>query len=469
MTIEGLTANPNGTPYGWEELYRLALDSFPGSVMIIDDQANILYCNSVTEDMLGVSREWLRSTNMHTVIQYGLAERSVGVEAMEKGSEVMHYVTNYRREGMLISSVPVKGPEGAVRAVFTYSQDEQYLLRYVEWMDHEKTKILSALQMVAGDELHWSSIVAESPAMKRLLQTAEQVAPSSATIAIYGESGVGKEVVARFLHEKSKRSAQVFLPINCSAIPESLAESEFFGYEKGAFTGASQNGKMGFFEIANRGTLFLDEVGELPLSLQAKLLRVLETGELSRVGGGRVFHVDTRIICATNRDLWQMVQEGTFREDLYYRLNVLPLTIPPLRERKEDILPLAQLFLQETNRKNGCKKVLSPETVRAIKGYSWPGNVRELRNLVERMVVVTRGDIITGGVGGQEPAPERGAETGSPLAPGLPLKEAMRELERRYIEASYRLCGGSARRTAELLKVHPSGLYRKLAEYGIGG
>jgi PAS domain S-box-containing protein len=462
--------NKNRTPYTMEELYRLALDNFPGSVLIIDDEANILYCNDVTEQMLGVTKEWLLSTNMNTVIQLDLAERSAGMEALKEKREVIRYIPNYRGEGMLISSIPVVTPDGRVNAVITYSQDEQYIHNFLAWMDKEKNKLVTALQVVYQGATRYSSVIAESKPMREVIQLALQVAISSATVALYGESGVGKEVIARFIHEKSNRADQIFLPINCSAIPSGLAESEFFGYEGGSFTSASRQGKIGFFEIADKGTLFLDEVGELSLPLQAKLLRVLECGELTRIGGNKVIYVNTRIICATNRDLNEMVREGKFREDLYYRLNIFPIFIPPLRERKEDILPLAKVFLEKNNRKNGTEKVFSPATTRALQTYNWPGNVRELRNIIERMALIIPGDVITGAAFLQNTIPviKLGNQNwGSELAIGLPLKNAMREMEKLYVEKCYRMCGENVGRTAEMLQVHQSGLYRKLNDFDI--
>lgn len=457
--------NLNLTSLSMEELYRFALDGFPGSIMIIDEDANILYANEITAQMLGVTKEWLLSSNMYTVLQLGLASESAGLTALEQDKQIQYYIPNYRGEGMLVSSLPIHTMDGKIAAVCSYSHDEQFLQKYIEWAAAEKRKVSSALKIVSQSK--YSSIISESPAMQEVLRLAEQAAPSSATIMICGESGVGKEIIAQFIHQKSKRANQVFLPINCSAIPEALAESEFFGYMKGAFTGASQSGKLGFFEIANRGTLFLDEVGELSPSLQAKLLRVLESGEFSRVGGDAVIHSDTRIICATNRDLRQMVSDGAFREDLYYRLNVLPLSIPPLRARQEDIYPLAQQFLTEMNRKNGYNKVFSPGMIRNMRAYHWPGNVRELRNVVERMAIISDGNIIppisfSAGSGG-------GTNQNDSLAVeiGTPLKEAMHEMERQYIEKCLTACDGKVSQLAKMLQVHPSGLYRKLADYHI--
>lgn len=466
MDETGFTRNPNHTPYSYEELYRLALDHYPGSVLIIDPDANILYANETSETMLGVPRDWLLSANMYTVIQIGLAGHSCGLAALESRAPAMLYSYNRKNEGMFLSSVPVRDKNGDVTTVFTYSQDEKYLSEYVEWMKSEKTRIFSALQFISDSVAHNADVIAQSESMRTVFELAEQIAPSSGTVSLYGESGVGKEVVARYIHNHSKRKNQLFLPVNCAAIPVELAESEFFGYERGAFTGARQNGKLGFFELANSGTLFLDEIGELPLAIQGKLLRVIESSQLNRIGGSKIIDVDTRILCATNRDLRKMVAEGTFREDLFYRLDVIPLRIPPLRERKEDIVPLAEKFLNEFNRKNGFHKTFSPELLNTFQQYDWPGNVRELRNMVERLVITSRCDIICSDVTCPLlPAPASSVPAAAGGAQIRPLKSAMRDMERQYIEHALVQNGWNVRRTAQALEIHPSGLYKKIEEY----
>lgn len=469
MDAKRFAFNQNNTPYSFEELYRLALDHYPGSVIIIDKQANILYANETSGNMLGVPRKWLLSTNMYTITQMGLAGQSCGVAALEGERPVMLYSYNKKNEGMFLSSVPVRGEGGEVTAVFTYSQDEKYLSKYVDWMKTEKTRIFSALQFISDRASANVDVIAQSKNMQTLFELATQVAPSSGTISLYGESGVGKEVIARYIHSHSRRRDQMFLPVNCAAIPIELAESEFFGYERGAFTGARQNGKLGFFELANGGTLFLDEIGELPLAIQAKLLRVIESSQLTRIGGNKVIDVDARILCATNRDLKKMVAEGTFREDLFYRLDVIPLHIPPLRERQEDIVPLAEKFLAEYNRKNNMKRTFSPEILSSFKQYDWPGNVRELRNMVERLVITSECDIIySDGIWPLLPAPSATAGSVQPKEEAIrPLKLAMQEMERQYIKRALIEHQWNVRKTAAVLAVHPSGLYKKIEEYGI--
>ncbi len=237
-------------------------------------------------------------------------------------------------------------------------------------------------------------MIGESPQIKQLLQLIEKVARSDSTVLITGESGTGKELVARKIHQLSPRKDKAFVPINCGAIPKELLESELFGYEKGAFTGANRT-KPGRFEIANGGTVFLDEIGDMSPDLQVKVLRVLQERCFERVGGIKEINIDIRVVAATNRDLEQAVKEGSFREDLYYRLNVIPIRVPPLRDRKEDIPLLCQHFIEHFSKRNGrsCLR-LDNRALSALMAYNWPGNIRELENTMERLVVLTDGDVI---------------------------------------------------------------------------
>jgi len=259
-------------------------------------------------------------------------------------------------------------------------------------------KSLSAREQVYREEKEAefpADIVAESDQMKTVLELARQVAPEPTTVLLTGESGTGKEVVARFVHRSSPRSTGPFVAVNCAALTETLLESELFGHEKGAFTGATQS-RQGRFELADGGTLFLDEIGEMGRNLQSKLLRVLQERSFERVGGTRTLTVDVRVVAATNRDLEAAMEENEFRDDLYYRLNVFPIEIPPLRERPRDILPLARFFLDRVSSRMGKPlKGIAPEAEQLLLSYPWPGNIRELQNIMERAVIVSRGDDIT--------------------------------------------------------------------------
>ncbi|PYN04096.1 MAG: DNA-binding response regulator [Candidatus Rokuibacteriota bacterium] len=302
-------------------------------------------------------------------------------------------------------------------------------------------------------------MIGASPAFRRMLTLVEQIADSSATILIQGESGAGKELVARAIHERSGRRTGPFVAVNCAALPETLLESELFGYEKGAFTGAAGR-KEGRFELAHGGTLFLDEVADLSLVTQPKILRVLQEGEFERLGGTRTLQVDVRIVAATNQDLAEMVKEKRFREDLYYRLNVITVRVPPLRERHEDIRVLAQHYLRVYAAKNGRKlEGFSNEALERLESYAWPGNVRELENLIERTVLLARKDRLDA-----EDLPEEVAGVKRPPRDailelvGTPLDE----IERRLLDETLRITGGNKTQAAKLLGIDVRTVARKL-------
>jgi formate hydrogenlyase transcriptional activator len=250
------------------------------------------------------------------------------------------------------------------------------------------------LESELRSELHFEEIVGKSEALRRVLTEIETVAPADSTVLIYGETGTGKELIARALHNLSSRKSNAFVKLNCAAIPTGLLESELFGHEKGAFTGAITQ-RVGRFELAHRGTIFLDEVGEIPLELQPKLLRVLQEREFERLGSTRTLHTDARLIAATNRDLKAMVEDQKFRSDLYYRLNVFPIRVPALRDRPEDIPLLVRHFVQEFSRRNNrVIETIPSETMEAFVRYHWPGNIRELQNVIERAVIISRGPVL---------------------------------------------------------------------------
>jgi two-component system response regulator HydG len=335
-------------------------------------------------------------------------------------------------------------------------------------MEHTRLKEENRrLRESLGLQFDRSRIIARSPAMLKLLDTAAQVASSEATVLISGESGTGKEVIAGAIHFNSPRSEGPFVRLNCAAITETLLESELFGHEKGAFTGADRR-REGRFQQADGGSLFLDEVCEMPVAMQVKLLRVLQEREVTRVGGDVVERVDVRVIAATNRHLPDLVAAGSFREDLYYRLNVVGLEIPPLRERSEDIPLLAQYFLGLfTQRNRKPVKGFTPQAMDRLIRYGWPGNVRELMNAVERAVVLARADYLAEGdfpvMAGVGPAPLEGLPPADPGAGSRPLGE----IERATILQTLEAAGGNKSETARRLGITRRTLHKKLKAYGV--
>lgn len=288
-----------------------------------------------------------------------------------------------------------------------------------------------------------------------MISASSRVALVDSTVLITGETGVGKEEVAKYIHKHSARSKKPFIAVNCGAIPENLVESELFGYEKGSFTGARQEGKMGLLEVADQGTVFLDEVGELLLEIQVKLLRALETRTVTRIGGSQPIPIDIRVISATNRNLLEMVKEHQFREDLYYRLRVVPIHIPALRDRTDDIIPLTKLFLAQYNKKYGLNKDLSHMAYRVLLQYEWPGNVRELKNVIERVIVMSDGETITA----EELPMYQESLWGFYENNGdLPLKERLEKAEYMYMVDAYRKYK-SVRKAAAALQMTMPNLY----------
>ena len=319
----------------------------------------------------------------------------------------------------------------------------------------------AALRQELARREPFPDLVGRSPALRPVLVLIEKVAATDSTVLIQGESGVGKELVARATHRHSLRADHPFVIIDCTSLQEDLLESELFGHEPGAYTGAVGL-KHGLFEAADRGTVFMDEIGELTLSIQAKLLRVLETGTFRRVGGTRNIQVDARLITATNRRLEQMVEEGTFRKELYYRLNVISIMIPPLRERKEDIPLLARYFAENSEVTGSGSKGISEEAMEILIAYDWPGNVRELENVIERAVILSEGAVI-----GARDLPPNLRALGDPWMEGEGKWVPLKEVERRYIGRVLQEVGGHRGKAARILGVSERNLYRKLKRYGL--
>ncbi|HKP85338.1 MAG TPA: sigma-54 dependent transcriptional regulator, partial [Blastocatellia bacterium] len=323
------------------------------------------------------------------------------------------------------------------------------------------------LQESINQNYYFEEMVGVSPTFKQVMRDVEKVAPTDSTVLITGETGTGKELVARAIHARSLRKSRPLITVNCAALPTGLVESELFGHERGAFTGAVQR-KLGRFELANRATIFLDEVGELPLETQAKFLRVLQQGEFERVGGTQTVKVDVRVLAATNQPLARLVEEGKFRSDLYYRLNVFPINIPPLRERGEDIVLLTNYFAQKF-RAQFKKRIssISQASLDRLQGYSWPGNVRELEHIIERAVLLAEGEVLTIDL----PLGKRALVAGAGAQPGQSAKlVTLEEMERDYIEQVLRRTGGMIAGkggAAEILGLPASTLRSRMKKLGV--
>lgn len=470
-------------PSAFSQLVNELMTSYFGNIIIFngEDDTTLFMSDSVARD-LGCRAEDMVGKSKYLFQSEAYTERFVSDKVKSTGNEQFWSVRALKTGNIqYVSSVPVYDRDGKLRLVINRSMSERYLNNFIQVIQNEREdyerKYDSILKFV--QQQNSVPVIANSPAMQEVLRIAQDVAQSDASILLTGEPGVGKEVVARFIYQNSARADAPFIPVNCSAIPKELVESEFFGYEHGAFTGAQKGGHAGLFELANSGTLFLDELGEMPLSIQPKLLRALDSNEIQRVGGTNSIKTDVRIISATNRNLEALIDEKLFREDLYYRLNVIPIYIPPLRERKEDIPALSTLFLDMHNRKYSTSKQFSIELLDKIIEYPWPGNVRELRNFVSRIAITSKGNVLHGDLlpetnrgnalyselrRGQEQAHIE--NVGSPDMTGqdysLPLKEAVQAYEKKYVQTVLKGCGGNISKAAKKLGIHRTAVYRKL-------
>lgn len=451
------------------EMLKVLAEHYFGSMLVTDNKGRFLYVNDGCCKLLGIDRQTLLGLSIYdTLHDYCHATSASSIKTLETKKECLsNHTLKDSGKQVLALSRPHFGPDGELEYVPTYSWDERELYTLLEKFDQERDNVRSVIRFMQATDKTPDMLIAESQPMRSLLEYADHIAAVDSTVIIYGESGSGKELFAKYIHAKSSRADQVFIPINCASLPPSLLEAEMFGYEKGTFTGGMKDGKIGLFEFANKGTVFLDEIGEMPLELQAKLLRIIENGEIKRLGSNQIIKSDVRIIAATNRNLAEMVREKTFRADLYYRLNVLVINVPPLRERTEDVRPLAEYFVQAFNKKYGFTKRLSPETIQVMEQYDWPGNVRELRNTVERMMVESKNTLVDlksfrkmDTVVVERPAPPA-------VDSSLPYQQAMDQCQRQYITTVVDECGGDLRQAAQRMGLHLSTLYRKMEKLGL--
>ena len=365
------------------------LDSISDAIFIDDAQGFTIWINKASEELYKISRKEIIGKHVSFLENTGIFTPSVARIVMEKKKEVSIIHENKDGKRLLTTGIPIMDAEGNMSKIITTTHDITELINLQNQLESFQNT-LSGLKVQEG----FNDIVANSPSMYNVIQLTKRLSDIDSTVLITGESGVGKGVIAKLLHENGSRREHPFVKVNCGAIPENLIESELFGYESGAFTGSRKDGKKGLFETADKGTIFLDEISELPLNLQVKLLQVIQEREFTRVGGVESIPIDVRIISASNKDLMAMVHEGKFREDLYYRLNVVPIGIPPLRERPEDIIPMIRIFLNHNNIKLKEHKEIDSKAIAILMKYPWPGNVRELQNIIERLVITTKGTVI---------------------------------------------------------------------------
>jgi PAS domain S-box-containing protein/TyrR family helix-turn-helix protein len=454
------------------ELEEILEGSFDG-ILVTDKDGKVLYVNDSYERVAEIKKSEIEGRYMSDLINPVWMPNSVAyIVAEQKTTVSKRQVVKSGRHIMVTGRPIFEEGSDEIKKIVINARDITEIYDLTEELQRSKSSeklYMERLSDLSDMTKTSSPIIAVSRPMKDALSLAKKVANFQATVLILGESGVGKEEIAKFIHNNSVKKDKPFIAINCGAIPDNLLESELFGYEKGAFSGAVQSGKEGLFEAAEGGTVFLDEIGETPLDFQVKLLRFLETKEIRRVGSTKTKSVDVRVLAATNRNLEEMIEAGTFREDLYYRLNVVQIEVPPLRKRKDDVMPLASFFIQRYNKKYNQEKVLTSELVEELEKHEWTGNVRELKNVIENMVIVSNNEYLqlddlpwAAKKRRQENQDQNIID--SIAASDLTLAEATEELEKQILQKSMNSCK-STREMAEKLKVNQSTIVRKLQKY----
>lgn len=449
------------------ELLDALLENPHESQILVDRDGIIRFISVHTEEFYEISQEDAAGRHILEMNPESLLPRVI-----ETGKAEVGRVMRMGDKERIVARIPLRDRHGNIvgavgKLMFWHMEQLKDLVRQVEVLEDRLDYYQKELQAIYSDWFALERVVGESPSMRQAKAVATQAAGSDLPVLITGETGTGKEIFAHAIHQLGPRRHKPFVKVNCAAIPHELFESEMFGYEAGAFTGASRKGKPGRFELADGGTIFLDEVGDLPLPMQVKLLRVIQERSVERLGGIRTLHLDFRVIAATNRDLKELIQKGLFRQDLYYRLNIFHLQTPPLRTIPEDIRRIAYHILSEIGKERKMRVgPIEPKAMNRLLNYSWPGNVRELRNVIERAMVSA----------GQGPlkeehlpmdlldaAPRTCIEGGQPMS----LREAMALAEKRILENALRAAGGNRSRAAKALGIHRTGLYQKMKAHGL--
>lgn len=458
--------------------FKAVVDALDDSILITDSESRVIYVNPSYSTNTGIQPRQILGRKVSDVVKEGkLFTGGAVLDVLKSGKKTFRLSTvNIKTppETGYVIGVPLLGEDGKVqhvvassRPIFTLQslqEDFEEFLKEATALRNKKdnTQILSDADSAF---MNPGRFIGNSTALKAISETIRKVAPSNATVLITGESGTGKEVVADEIYRLSLRSQKPFIKVNCASIPLTLLESELFGYEKGAFSGANSSGKRGLFELANGGTLLLDEIGDMPIDLQAKLLRAIQNKEITRVGGTKKINLDIRFIAATNSNLKDKIREGKFRQDLFYRLNVIPISIPPLRERRDDIEVLCQHFIEHYGKEHGHELKLSPSNYKILKSYDWPGNVRELENVMEYLTICSSasGLIDNSVIYGILDIKQDDVRA---LNYNMTLEDALRDYERKLIETALQN-SRSLRDAGAKLGVNASTVSRKIKQYHI--
>ncbi|WP_260398104.1 sigma-54-dependent Fis family transcriptional regulator [Peribacillus simplex] len=456
-----------------EELNKI-IETSNNNILITDQDGIILYSNPKLWEIYGMESDSYIGTSVYQLESEGLLTPSINAIVLKekKAKRIMQET----KTGHVVMSTgyPIFNKEGLLVRVISYGQDQTEILQLQDQFEQLQRKVKgyqTEVEDLREKELDYHYLIARSNETKHILKTIHNVAKTDATILLLGPSGVGKSTFARAVHDQSNRKKEPFIEVNCSTIPDSLFESEIFGYEPGSFTGANKQGRQGLIEQADSGTLFLDEIGELPLAMQAKLLKVLQEKKIKRIGGKKENHINFRLVAATNQDLKEMVSQGKFRLDLFYRLNVIPIQIPALHERKEDIPLLIQHYLQKTSDKYQKFKKIHPSSYEVLTHYHWPGNIRELENLIERLILTIEEPIIfpehlpqsiTGQI--EQPEDSNFLAIEQDCEENFDLKKTLEKVERQLIAKAWEKCK-TTYEMAEYLGISQPTVIYKLKKY----
>lgn len=442
------------------------LDSIYDAIIISDGEGYVWRANKAYHAIAGVTEDDYVGKHVSQLVKERFVSKSVVEKIIETGKAESLIQRLKSGKELLNTGIPIFNQQGKIVRVVTILRDLTELNRIKERLfEISEENRMYQEELEKAKNIFDNQYVIYSQKMRDVFEIASRVSYVDSTVLITGDSGVGKEIVAQYIHQNSYRKNAPYVKLNCGAMTESLIEAELFGYEEGAFTGATRGGKKGLLEVAQNGTILFDEIAELSLNMQVKLLRVLQEREFCRVGGTQPISIDSRFIFATNKDLGKMVEEGTFREDLFYRCNVVVVNIPPLRERKEDIQPLVMLFLKKFNEKYHQQKRITREALTIFRKHEWPGNIRELQNIIERLVVTYPKDIIDnecmhkfGFIGSESNSNLESKEMG--------LKEALEKVEREMIKQAYEK-GGCTRSASTILGISQSTVVKKMKKYGL--
>ncbi|MFC2948091.1 sigma-54 interaction domain-containing protein [Virgibacillus sediminis] len=447
------------------------LNSVYDVIYVSDYKGKTLRVSQSCERLWGKSEDELIGRDVYDLEKENVYSPSITRLVLERNDKVRSIQSTKTGRKLMAIGTPIRNKKGEIVRIINAARDVTEITQLQKEIDEMQQLIegyRSELKEYKMEDFKHSKIIAKSPGMKQVIKLSDRISKVDSTVLVYGESGVGKEVVSNYIHENSYRTNKPFVKVNCGAIPESLLESELFGYEPGAFTGADKSGKIGLFEQANGGTILLDEIGEMSQAIQVKFLRVLQEREVTRIGGKKTIPIDVRIIATTNKNLSREVAEGNFREDLYYRLNVIPIFIPPLRERREDINDLVYLFLDFYNNKYTRKVTISDTAINNLIEYRFPGNIRELQNIIERIVVINDDSIIESiidTVGVSSEFKEKTLNKNDVIIQNiLPYKKCMEEAEKQLLKTVFNKYK-KLTEVAEVLKIDPSTVSRKLNKH----